>query len=70
MKAVAHMTTQTGHPAIPTLQWFCADGICPMVINNTITTRDTGHLTIDYSTELAPLLGLELKPILARWGRY
>jgi len=69
MNALAHMTTRNGHPAIPTMQWFCADGICPMVINKTITTRDTGHLTFEYSTELAPLLGLELKPILAELGR-
>jgi hypothetical protein len=69
MRALARMTTLTDHPAIPTKQWFCADGICPMVIDNTIATRDKSHLTIEYSTHLAPLLGLELKPILARLGR-
>ena len=25
MKALARMTTRTHHPAIPTLQWFCAE---------------------------------------------
>jgi peptidoglycan/LPS O-acetylase OafA/YrhL len=68
MRALARMTHMAGHPVIPTMQWFCANGICPMVINNTITTRDTTHLTTEYSTELAPLLGLELSPILARLG--
>ena len=33
------------HPVIPSLQWFCADGICPMVINHTLTTRDGDHMT-------------------------
>ncbi|HET6869042.1 MAG TPA: acyltransferase family protein [Solirubrobacteraceae bacterium] len=65
MKALARMTTLTHHPAIPTLQWFCADGICPMVINNTLITRDKDHMTKQYSASLAPLLGLVLQPILA-----
>jgi SGNH domain (fused to AT3 domains) len=69
MQAMARMTTETHHPAIPTLQWFCADGICPMVINHTLITRDIDHITKQYSAELAPLLGLELKPILARLRR-
>ncbi len=64
MQAMAHMTTQTHHPAIPTMQWFCADGTCPMVINHTLTTRDLDHMTQQYSAELAPLLSLELRPIL------
>jgi hypothetical protein len=66
MKALARMTTATHHPAIPTLQWFCAEGICPMVINRTLTTRDKDHMTKQYSASLAPLLSLELEPILAR----
>jgi hypothetical protein len=69
MTALSRMTTLTHHPAIPTLQWFCAYGICPMVIDNTLTTRDKSHMTKEYSTDLAPLLGLELKPILARLER-
>jgi hypothetical protein len=68
MRALARMTTLTHHPAIPTLQWFCAYGICPMVIDNTLTTRDGSHMTKEYSTDLAPLLGLELKPILDQLG--
>ena len=68
MQALARMTALTHHPAIPTLQWFCADGICPMVINHTLTTRDRDHMTKEYSASLAPLLSLELKPILARAG--
>jgi peptidoglycan/LPS O-acetylase OafA/YrhL len=66
MKALARMTSLTHHPAIPTLQWFCAYGICPMIVDKTLTTRDGSHMTKEYSTDLAPLLGLELKPILAR----
>jgi hypothetical protein len=65
MRDVQRMTYRTHHPAIPTLQWLCADGICPMVINGTITTSDRSHLTVDYSVDLSGVLGLALKPILA-----
>jgi hypothetical protein len=66
MKTLERMTTQTHHPTIPTLQWFCAGGICPMIIDHTLTTRDRDHMTKQYSAELAPLLSLELRPILLR----
>jgi hypothetical protein len=66
MKALARMTARTHHPAIPTLQWFCAYGICPMIINHTLATRDRDHMTKQYSNSLAPLLSLALEPILAR----
>jgi len=66
MHAIAQMSAQTHHPAIPTLQWFCAKGVCPMVIDHTLTTRDTSHFTLQYSEALAPVLGPELKVILSR----
>jgi hypothetical protein len=69
MQALARMTALTHYSAIPTLQWFCADGICPMVIDHTITTRDASHMTKQYSAALAPLLSIELRPILARLKR-
>jgi peptidoglycan/LPS O-acetylase OafA/YrhL len=66
MKALAHMTTLTHHPAIPTMQWFCADGICPIIVDHILTVGDLDHMTKEYSAALAPLLGPELKAILAR----
>jgi peptidoglycan/LPS O-acetylase OafA/YrhL len=66
---LSQMTAKSHHPAIPTLQWLCAGGICPMVINHTLTTRDKSHFTTEYSAELAPLLGPVLKSILTRLGR-
>jgi peptidoglycan/LPS O-acetylase OafA/YrhL len=65
MKAMASMTAATHHPAIATMQWFCAYGICPMVINHTLTVRDLDHMTRQYSAELTPLFGAELQPLLA-----
>jgi peptidoglycan/LPS O-acetylase OafA/YrhL len=66
MKALAHMTTVTHHPAIPTMQWFCANGICPIIVDHILTVGDLDHMTKEYSTALAPLLGPELQAILAR----
>jgi len=52
-------------PAIPTIQWFCSDRICPTIVDHTLVTHDGDHLTMEYSAELGPLLGRELRPILA-----
>ena len=65
MKAMGAMTAGTHHPAIPTMQWFCAGGICPMVINDTLVSRDKDHMTKQYSSELAPLLDAEVDRVLA-----
>jgi SGNH domain-containing protein len=66
MHAIARSTLAHEYPMIPTLQWFCDRGICPMVINNTMTLLDLSHMTTGYSAELGPLLSRTLQPILAR----
>ncbi|MCL2417652.1 MAG: acyltransferase [Conexibacteraceae bacterium] len=66
MQDIAQMLQHIHHGWIPVLQWFCADGICPMVIDHMLATRDGSHLTMEYSAALAPLLGNELRPILRR----
>ncbi len=63
---IGTMLSQSHHLSIPTLQWFCDDGICPSVINHTLTTHDGDHLTMEYSADLAPLLAPEMRRILAR----
>jgi hypothetical protein len=65
MQDIATMLGHTNHPSIPTLQWFCADGICPSVINHTLTTHDGDHLTMEWSADLAPLLAPEMRRVLA-----
>jgi hypothetical protein len=62
------MLGPTRHPSIPTLQWFCADSICPSVINNTLTTHDGDHLTMEWSADLARLLAPEMRRVLAKLG--
>jgi peptidoglycan/LPS O-acetylase OafA/YrhL len=65
MRDVSKTTSADNIPALPTAQWFCADKICPMLIDNMVVTHDGDHLTEEYSTALAPLLGAEFEPILA-----
>jgi SGNH domain (fused to AT3 domains) len=55
-----------GYPVIPTEQWFCADGVCPMVVGGTVTTHNLDHLTPEYSGALGSLLGPELKRVERR----
>ncbi len=35
-------------------RWFCADGLCPSVVGEYITMRDSEHMTPDYARWLAP----------------
>ncbi len=47
-------------------RWFCSDGICPSVVGDFITMRDSEHMTPDYARWLAPAvaeaLGLPALP--------
>ena len=65
MHQITAMATQSHHPVIPTLQWFCDRGVCPMVIDHTLTTRDMSHFTLEFARDLGSLLGPELRPIIA-----
>ena len=65
---IGTMLSQSHHLSIPTLQWFCGDGICPSVVNHTLTTHDGDHLTMEYSADLSPLLAPEMRRILDRLG--
>jgi peptidoglycan/LPS O-acetylase OafA/YrhL len=65
--AVQKMTTSMHVPVIPTLQWFCADGTCPMVVDNTIVVHDKDHMTEDYVDDLTKLFSMTLNPILRRY---
>lgn len=63
------MVNRNHFPAIPTIQWFCADLICPTLIDQTVTSVDGNHITADYSRLLAPRLANWLRPILQRLWR-
>ena len=59
----AEIATITGHAGaklLPTLQWFCASGQCPTVIDDTIAYLDQAHISNTYATQLQPAFAAEL----------
>ena len=41
---------------VDTSSWFCLNGSCPGFVGNMPVRVDSGHLTVEYSVKLAPLL--------------
>jgi peptidoglycan/LPS O-acetylase OafA/YrhL len=41
---------------IDTVDWFCRDGACPAIVDETLVLADGGHLTTAYSARLSTLL--------------
>ena len=42
-----------GVGTVDALKWFCSDGVCPSVVGNYITMRDSEHMTPQYARWLA-----------------
>jgi hypothetical protein len=36
---------------------FCTAAVCPVVVGNTLVYRDDNHVTPEYATVLAPVIG-------------
>jgi peptidoglycan/LPS O-acetylase OafA/YrhL len=51
---------------LDTRRFFCADGICPVVIGNVLVYRDSHHLTATYARTMAPILRDEIAALLAK----
>jgi hypothetical protein len=49
-----------GAVVVDAQRWFCADGLCPSVVGDFITMRDSEHVTPDYARWLAPALAERL----------
>ena len=59
-RAVREAAHSAGAEYVETAQWFCAWGVCPVVVGNHVTHRDRGHLTLAYSASLSRPLGARL----------
>jgi hypothetical protein len=69
--AVAANAKRDGVGYIDTRPWFCAHPhgsstgyLCPMVVNQTITCVDRGHVSKTYALELAPLFRTAFRRVL------
>ncbi len=51
---------QAGVRVVDAGPWFCADGLCPSVVGDFITMRDSEHMTPDYARWLAPAIAERL----------
>ena len=56
---VSQAARAQGVQVIETRPWFCTD-VCPSVVGNILTWRDSSHITTKYSLMLAPVLGAAL----------
>lgn len=63
-KDVAAMLAETHRRVIPVEQWFCSDGICPTVVQDTAVMRDFNHMSPEYSAALASVLAPEVTRVL------
>jgi hypothetical protein len=54
---------------VPTLQWFCARGLCPSVVGTIVTYRDSSHITATYAGVLADPLAARLADAVTARGR-
>ena len=59
-RAVREAARSAGAEYVETAQWFCADGLCPLVVGDYVTHRDRGHVTLDYSASLSEPLEARL----------
>ena len=51
---------ELGVDVIDPLEWFCYEGICPVVVDGVLVYRDSNHVTTPYSRALSPLLASRL----------
>jgi hypothetical protein len=61
---VAGIAAQRGAAYVRTLQWFCSRGTCPLVVDGTLTFRDTNHITHEYAAVIARPLARRLDALL------
>lgn len=59
-KTAFEAARQAGVGVINGRKWFCADGLCPAVVGDYITMRDSEHMTPDYARWLATPLAVEI----------
>ena len=45
-------------------QWFCADTVCPTIVGNMLMYRDDNHMTVTYSSFIAPMLDAAVAPFV------
>ncbi len=58
----------TGADYVYVEPWFCGPVTCPVVVDNLLVYRDNSHITVQWATYLAPLVGDELALAMSSSG--
>ncbi len=65
-RTIQRMVNAFGAHYMRTKKWFCFGGKCPTVVGNTVVYRDTEHMTITYSRQIAPDVSNALAQLLPK----
>ena len=49
---------------VPTYQWICVSGACPVIVGSTLAFVDADHFSTVYSLQMSVLLQAALKPLI------
>lgn len=61
-------TEASGAAYLDFTDYFCNPDSCPAIISNLLVYRDAHHLTASFGREMAPVIGKQLKDIVAEKG--
>ena len=65
-RTIQRMVHRFGAHYMRTKKWFCFGGKMPTVVGNTVVYRDTEHMTITYSRQIAPDVSSSLAKLLPK----
>jgi peptidoglycan/LPS O-acetylase OafA/YrhL len=52
--------------SIDPTSWFCAAGVCPVIVGNILVYHDKSHITTEWSSYPAPVLGNAIRRVMSR----
>lgn len=65
-RTIQRMVNRFGAHYMRTKRWFCFGGKCPTVVGTTVVYRDTEHMTITYSRQIAADVSHALAQLLPK----
>ena len=69
MTQMLHDFDDAGENVVWTHQWLCTEVACPPVVGNILVYRDDNHMTVAYSSFIAPLLDEAIAPFVEWYAK-
>lgn len=60
-RETADMAKKAGAQVVDPAKWICIDQTCPAIVGNLLVFRDQSHISVEFSTWLAPVIALFLE---------